>query len=145
MRMAFSQRNPWSELEQIGREFERLFQGHWPSRMERNRARFGAVNVFKGDSGVLVNAVLPGLAPEDIDISIKDQMLTLKVDRTEDQEAEGRLSRQERHTTEFSKQVHLPVEVDASSCEATYDKGVLTVKLALPVEQQPQKIEVRAV
>lgn len=145
MRMTLSQRNPWSELEQIGREFEQLFQGHWPKRMGRHQAQFGAVNVYQGDAGVLVTAVLPGLEPEEIDISIKSQVLTLKVDRTEELDAGEKLNRQERHTTEFSKQVHLPVEVDASSCDGTYEKGLLTIKLSLPAEQQPQKIQVRAV
>ncbi|MCA9041506.1 MAG: Hsp20/alpha crystallin family protein [Planctomycetaceae bacterium] len=137
--------NPWHELDQLSHQFEQLFSRQWPSASKQNRMKFGAVNVLKGKNGALVQMSVPGFEADDFDISLTHNSLTIKASRETGSDETDNVSRQERYSRQFSKTISLPVEVNPSSCDATYTKGVLTLKLELPEEQQPKKIEVKAI
>lgn len=136
--------NPWQELDQLSHQFEQLFSRQWPSTAKQNRMKFGGVNVLQGDQGVLVQMAVPGFEADDLDISLTHNTLTVKASRDLNSEETDNVSRQERYSRQFSKTVSLPVEVNPTSCDATYSKGILSLKLERPAEQQPQKIEVKA-
>lgn len=144
MRTTLRTWNPWHELDQLSHQFEQLFGRQWPASGQQNRMKFGAVNVMKGDQGVLVQMAVPGFEAGDLDISLTHNSLTVKASRETEGAESDTVSRQERYGRQFSKTISLPVEVNPTSCDATYSKGVLTLKLELPAEQQPQKIEVKA-
>ncbi|QDU82840.1 Spore protein SP21 [Polystyrenella longa] len=137
--------NPWQELDQLTHQFDQLFTRQWPAASKQNQLKFGAVNVLKNDQGVLVQLAVPGLEADDLDISLTHNSVTVKANRDADSDSSSNVSRQERSTRQFSRSISLPVEVDPSSCDATYTKGVLTLKLEQPEEQQPKKIEVKAI
>ncbi|KAA1244624.1 Hsp20/alpha crystallin family protein [Mycobacterium simiae] len=86
------------------------------------------------DGRYVVRAEIPGVDPEqDIDVTVHEGQLTIKADRSEKKEFDGR---SEFSYGSFSRTVSLPAGADEDSIEATYDKGILTVSVAVS-EQKP--------
>jgi len=82
------------------------------------------------DGHYVVRAELPGIDPaKDVDITVHDGVLTIKAERSEKKESKGR--------SEFSygslvRSVTLPADANEDNIKATYDKGILTVSVAVP-------------
>ena len=105
-----------------------------------------AVNVFASNDDLLLSMELPGIDPEKLDITVVRDTLTLRGERTADAVQAGEAyHRRERPAGSFARTVHLPFEVDATKTEATYDKGLLQVKLTRPESTRPKKVAVKAV
>ena len=104
-----------------------------------------AVDIFDGDDAIVLRAELPGLTPEDIDIEIDDNVLTLKGERRfQEQLEEGRYYRLERAYGHFQRSVTLPPGVKADDISASFDSGVLSVRVPKADEVKPRKIAVAA-
>ena len=104
-----------------------------------------AVDIFDGDEAIRLRAELPGLTPEDIDIEVDDNVLTLKGERRfTDEVQEGRYYRLERAYGHFQRSVTLPQGVKADEISASFDNGVLTVGVPKADEVKPRKIAVAA-
>jgi HSP20 family protein len=101
--------------------------------------------VWANEEGVIVSAELPGVAPEDIDISVVGDTLTLSGTRNSE-EAEGfTYTRRERGHGEFTRTFQLPFQIQGDQVEASFDKGVLHITLPRVEEDKPKRIEVKAV
>ncbi|WP_329361794.1 Hsp20/alpha crystallin family protein [Streptomyces sp. NBC_00669] len=100
------------------------------------------VEESKEDGAYTVKAELPGVDPEkDIDITVRDGLLTVHAERTE--EAEDK-HRSEFRYGSFTRSVQLPPGVKEKDITAGYDKGVLTVKAPMPTaaESEPHRVEI---
>jgi HSP20 family protein len=87
------------------------------------------------DGHYVVRAELPGIDPaKDVDISVREGRLTIKAERSEKKESKGR---SEFSYGSFVRSVLLPAGADEDDIKATYDKGVLTVSVAVPREAAP--------
>ena len=85
--------------------------------------------VEEGDN-VLVHASLPGVEPEDIDVTVENDVLTIKGHSKAEQEQQGsNFLRRERRSGSFSRSLRLPDTLDAENARPNYDNGVLTVTL----------------
>ena len=105
------------------------------------------VNVAEHDGAIEVTAEMPGCAPEDIDVQLKDGVLTIRGEKkveTDDKQKDFHVM--ERSYGMFERSFTLPVDVDASGVDATFDKGVLKVTLPKsPVEQsKTRKIAIKS-
>ena len=88
------------------------------------------------DGHYLVHAEIPGIDPaKDVDITLCDRELTIKAERSERSEANGR---SEFHYGSFVRTVTLPAAANPDDVKATYDKGILTVDVAVPAEAAPK-------
>jgi HSP20 family molecular chaperone IbpA len=95
------------------------------------------------DGRYVVRAEMPGVDPaKDIDITVRDGQLTIKAERSEKKDFDGR---SEFSYGSFARTVSLPAGADEDSIEATYDKGILTVSVAVS-EPKPteRRVQVRA-
>ena len=109
------------------------------------QAVFPAVNVWQGDEAVAVTAELAGIDPADIDISVKDDVLTLSGQRKAPEVPEdARWHRNERGYGKFSRAVRLPFAATEDKVEARMTNGVLRVVVGRPEEDKPKKIEIKA-
>jgi len=89
-----------------------------------------ALNVTEKDNVIHVEADLPGLDAKDIDVSVEDDMLTLKGERTEEKTEEGTNTyRRERRYGAFQRTVRLPARVQADQVNASFKRGVLTIDM----------------
>ncbi len=87
------------------------------------------------DGHYLVRAEIPGIDPaKDVDITVRDNQMTIKADRSEKKETRGH---SEFSYGSFMRTITLPSGADAEEIKATYDKGILTVDVALPKEVAP--------
>ena len=118
--------DPFALMRSMMRDLDR---GFWPP----SRAAFPAVNVWQGPEAVAVTAELPGIEPGDIEISVKDNVLTLSGERKAP-EVYGR----------FSRAIRLPFVASDDKVEARMANGVLWIVISRPEETKPKKIEIKA-
>jgi HSP20 family protein len=132
--------DPFADLNRVQREFEKsFFQG-------RNRpADFAPmVDVHEDEDALVLRADLPGVNREDIEIQVDANVLTLKGERKLEQENDRRrYHRVERSYGSFVRQWQIPTNIDASKVDASFENGILTLKLPKKEEQKPRKIEIR--
>jgi HSP20 family protein len=135
--------NPWKELDQIQREMGRLFGRRMA---QPSPLGYPAVNLWADDRSVVLTADVPGLEPEQLDVTINRNTVILSASPETEKRKEGETYyRRERPSASFMRTVDLPVEVDPNSAEADYSKGVLTLRMSRPVAHQPKKVAVRTV
>jgi HSP20 family protein len=142
----FFERDPFTELEHLQRQMDNLFKN--VAGVERYPRRVGVyplVNISEDSDHIYVRAELPGVSPEDLDITIKDQQLVLRGERkilTEEKEVN--YHRRERESGFFRRVLRLPAQVDPAKVEAVSQDGVLTITLAKPEEVKPRQISVKS-
>ncbi len=106
---------------------------------------FPSVNIWQGADSTAVTAELPGVQPTDIDIQVKEDLLTISGERKPPEgEGETVWHRRERGFGRFSRVIRLPYRVDAETVEARYEDGVLQVELHRPEQDKPRRIEIKA-
>lgn len=97
------------------------------------------VNVRETDEEIVVSAELPGLEEQDFEISLEEDVLTLKGEkRSEHEEKREGFHHVETTSGSFERRLRLPCEVDADAVKATYKNGVVTVVLPKGPEDRPE-------
>lgn len=138
----------WSEFERLGRfvdpwlEFERMRRNL--SRISSPSANdFPLVNVWTAADKAVVTTEVAGMDSGDIDISVADEVLTIKGKRQSDKpKGDETYHRRERWGGQFSKNIVLPFRIENSRVEAKYQKGVLTITLPRAEADKPKKIAI---
>lgn len=103
-----------------------------------------AIDVFETDETLVIQSTIAGIKAEDLDISIENDMLTIRGKRERPGNGEKKsYFYQECYWGPFSRQVILPEEVDASQAEAILKDGVLTLKIPKIKRSQKKKIIVK--
>jgi HSP20 family protein len=104
-----------------------------------------ALDVFESDDDVTVRASIPGVNPDDIDISVKGDMLTIKGQTSEErEEKQGNYHLRERRYGAYQRSVNLPAPVNTDKAEAEFKNGVLTLTLPKVEEVKPKSIKIKA-
>jgi len=102
------------------------------------------VDIFEDAEGIRIIAEVPGVKPEDVKISLEDNVLTIRGSKQQvAQERTERVHRYERTYGTFERSFTLPATVDATSIKASYEYGVLTVTLPKAEKAKPRQIEVQ--
>lgn len=103
-----------------------------------------AVDVGETENNFIVKASIPGINPDDLDISFADNTLTIRGESKEEHvEESARFHVRERRFGQFMRTITLPLAVDAEQIEAHYENGVLTLTLPKADEIKPRKISIR--
>ncbi|HSJ28605.1 MAG TPA: Hsp20/alpha crystallin family protein [Acidimicrobiia bacterium] len=98
-----------------------------------------SIDVMKKDGEIVVTAELPGIDPEQVEVSFEDDVLVIKGEKSEEKEVtEDDRYMRERTFGRFQRRIALPAGTSPDSMSAHYDKGVLTVTVKLPTESLPQ-------
>jgi HSP20 family protein len=141
----------WSDLERFGfsldpwRDFERVNRAltRWnaPASVE-----FPAVNVWVAENNAFVTSELPGVEPEDIDISVAGKSLTIRGSRKSEDLKEGEsFHRRERWHGQFTKTLEMPFSIESGKVDAKFVKGILNISLPRAEAEKPRKISVKSV
>jgi HSP20 family protein len=140
--------DPFSEFRGLRRAMDRgVFEFYGPTvwRNAETSLTF-PVDLSETDGQVVVKAALPGIQPEDVDISVIDGVLTIKGETKSEEKSEAEnYHRREIRYGAFSRAITLPTEVDDARAEAEFRDGVLTVTLPKAEEARPKQIKVKAV
>ena len=103
------------------------------------------VDVAERDDDLLVTAEVPGLKSEDLDISVTNDVLTLRADQSSESEStEGEYHRREIVQGSFVRHIRLPCAVDADHANASYRDGVLRLVLPKTARERTRKIAIAA-
>jgi HSP20 family protein len=142
--MALVRWNPERELDSLQSDLNRLFDGFFGSRAGNGGRRWTpAMDLVEGDDSLVLRADLPGMTEDDLDIEIKDGVLTVSGERKAEREDKGEgYYRAERAFGSFSRSLTLPEGVDADQVSASFDKGVLEVKIPKPAESKPHRVQI---
>ncbi|MDT8898176.1 Hsp20/alpha crystallin family protein [Thermanaerothrix sp. 4228-RoL] len=133
------------EMERMEREMDRLFETFFPRRRRFFEVEFPPMNVWTNPEGAVVTVELPGVNPEQIEVSVVGDTLTLRGKRVAEDLPEGaRYQRRERFQGEFARSLQLPFSIDADHVEAQYENGILTITLPRAEADKPKRITVQA-
>lgn len=135
-----------NRFEDLRREMDRLIDGFGFGILQAPLRAIGgypAVNVWDEGPSICVEAELPGVKREQLDLCVTGKELTLKGNRPTVSEENLTYQRRERGTGEFARVIPLPVEVDSNGIEAKLSEGVLTIRLPKAEKSRPRQIEVK--
>jgi len=129
------------------RELRRSSWGSWPALDELNEDWENALSVdmYETEKEVVIETDLPGVAPEDVDIQVTADTVTIQGEKKEEVEEKKKdWMRRERSYGRYSRTLGLPVPVIADQAEAEFNDGSL--KLVIPKEKKatPKKVSVKA-
>jgi len=136
--------DPWREIGQLQNEMSRMLAG------ARTHSAFGQrefppVNLYASEHDLLLTLELAGIDPAKVDVAVTGDTVTIKGERPADAPQPGEsFHRRERPAGSFKRAVQLPFAVDPGKTEATYEKGVLAVRLGRPDSQKPKKVLVKS-
>ena len=134
-----------NRFDELRREMDRLFDNFGMGRARWPYARpstFPVMNVWDAGDTVCVEAEIPGVGKDDVEIFAVGNELTVK-GRREPMEGKLTYHRQERGTGEFTRVLTLPVEVNTDEVDAVLDNGVLTVRLPKAEAAKRKQITVK--
>lgn len=104
------------------------------------------IDVYQTDEDIVIKSTVAGVSPEDLDIAITNDMVTIRGRRDRDEEiAPDQYFYQECYWGPFSRSVILPADVASDKAEATMKHGILSIRLPKVEKEQTKKIKVRAV
>lgn len=140
--------SPFRHLSVLRDEIDRLFDSPLDA-LTSNSQQFlngwlPTVDLYEDRDHLVLRAELPGMKKEDIDISLHGDVLTLSGERKEEGTFEkAETYRAERFLGRFQRTLTLPVAVDTSKVQASYQDGILTVTLPKAEEAKPKQIQVK--
>jgi HSP20 family protein len=140
---------PWSQeprggFEALRREMDDLFERFGTFAPALARPAFPPVNLYETDEAFVLTAELPGIAPEELEVSLEGSTVTLRGERKPVSEEGASVHRAERPAGVFRRAIDLPVPIDGEKVEATHRSGVLTLRLPKAAEHRPRQISVKA-
>jgi len=142
--MAIIRWDPFREMTNFEDQFNRLWRGVADGG-KRQESWLPAVDVFDTKDAVVLKAELAGMRPDDIQIEVEDNVLTIKGERRfEEKVDEDRYYRVERRFGSFQRSLALPQGVRAEDIQASYEDGILEVRVPKVEEEKPKKITVTA-
>jgi HSP20 family protein len=140
----------WEPLRELGslqnemnRLFNTVFDTPTPGNGGTMRRWVPAMDLVESGDHFVLRADLPGMGQDDIKIELEDGTLTISGERkAEHEEKEEGYYRVERAFGSFSRSLTLPKGVDAGAVSASFDRGVLEVRIPKPEERKPRRIEI---
>lgn len=140
---------PFREMATLRNAMDRFFDEPifeaprlWSSRLDEFAL---AVDVSEEDDAYIVKASVPGVDPDDVEVTLTDNVLTMKGESREDKEVDEKdYHLRERRFGSFSRSLTLPMSIEEGKVEATHDNGVLTLRLPKSEEVKPKKIAIKA-
>lgn len=124
-------------------DIDRFFNDSWPISSESRAGTFFAprVDIKELDDHYEITAELPGVARDDIHVHVKEGILTLEAETSQEdkEEKEGRVIRQERRYGKFMRSFNLGNDVEESDIKASFKDGVLTLQAPKLVEKEVER------
>jgi HSP20 family protein len=137
--------SPFGELLSLRRAMDRLIDDDFFRPMSWNGSETSApaLDVSTSTDALVVEAALPGVRPEEVDITVENGTLTIRGEtKTERQEGEGDFLVREIRRGSFARAVSLPSGLEPDKASATFENGVLTLRIPKAEEVKPRQIRI---
>jgi HSP20 family protein len=147
--MALVRWEPAREISSLQSEMNRLFNTFFDTPTPGGnggaaRRWVPSMDLVETDEHFVLRADLPGLSEQDVAIELEDNVLTVSGERkAEHEEKKEGFYRMERSFGQFRRSLTLPEGVDPDAIAATFDKGVLEVRIPKPEERKPRKVAIQ--
>jgi HSP20 family protein len=133
----------YSNLHRLSRMMDEMLGGGWNGGTVAS-AWTPTVDVFEDKENLKIVMELPGVSPEDVKLSLENQVLTIQGEKKQvAEESSERWHRYERSYGSFERMFTLPSSVDAERIQAKVDNGLLTVTLPKSEKARPRQIEIQ--
>jgi HSP20 family protein len=143
--MALVRWDPGREVDTLQSEVNRIFDTFFGGSDTRARRWVPAMDLVETEDHLVLRADLPGLEKDDVNVEVKDGVLTISGERrAEHEEKSEGFHRVERAFGSFSRSLSLPDGIDAEKVAADFDKGVLEVRIPKPEERKPHRVSIGA-
>jgi len=109
----------------------------------RNRNEYPAFRMYENDDGLLLTAEVPGVNPEDINLEINDNVLTITIEKKPEENENLKILRSEREYGKFIRSFQLPIKIKEDEISAEYKYGILRILLPKAEEEKPKKIAIQ--
>lgn len=137
--------DPLTEFNTFRREIDRVFDSVRNTTVANRFRTFPQVNIAESEGEVAIEALVPGVDPETINVSVLRNQLTISGNKPAlDNVEEDRIHRNERGSGEFNRSFRLPAEIDADKVTAEARNGVLYLTLPKAEAAKPRRIAVNA-
>jgi HSP20 family protein len=145
--MALVRWEPLREIGSVQNEINRLFNTFFDTPVSAGegvgRRWLPAMDLVESDDHFLLRADLPGMGEDDVKLELEDGVLTVSGERkAEHEERKEGYHRLERAYGSFSRSLTLPEGVDPAAVEASFDRGVLEVRIPKPEQRQPHRVSI---
>ena len=140
---------PMSEMvtlrDAMDRLFDEAFTRPWGLADGGRGSGMPAIDMYQTDDDVVVKAVVPGMKPEEVQISVTGDVLTIKGEtKSENDTKEKAYHIREQRWGSFERSVSLPTAVKSDKAEAAFENGVLTITLPKAEDVKPKMISIKA-
>ena len=139
--------DPFREMINLSKAMDRWIDNSLPSRegVWEDYSWTLPLDVVENEDGYLVKASVPGMKPEDLEITYNNSTLTIKGQVKEDQETKDKkFHLRERRFGSFIRSLTLPMTINADAISAEYKDGVVTLRLPKTEAVKPKKIAIKA-
>ena len=136
------------EIRKMRKDMDRLFDRIWEEfsgpLIPRPAREIPFIDLSETEENLIIKAEVPGINPEDLDISIADDTLTIRGEMKQEIVSEGEdYHRTERRYGSFSRTLQLPCRVLMEDVEATYKKGILSIVLPKCKPEKARGVKVK--
>ena len=137
--------DPFQEMLNLRRTVDRLFDNVSTDHELAQPSLWGlAVDVVENKDDFIVKASVPGVNPDDLDVSYADDTLTIKGEIKSDNEVkENQYHLHERRYGSFTRSISLPTKIKGDAIDASYQNGVITLRLPKAEEVKPKRIAIK--
>jgi HSP20 family protein len=139
---------PFPEMMTLRQAMDGLFEDSFvsaPRLADNGGSATPAIDVFETGEKLGIKASMPGVKPDDIEISITPEGVMIKGEtKSEEETKEANYVRRECHYGSFTRTVGLPTGLKIDKAEATMDNGVLTIEIPKAEEEKPKTVKIKA-
>ncbi|MEX2598325.1 MAG: Hsp20/alpha crystallin family protein [Dehalococcoidia bacterium] len=144
--MVMARWDPFREMRRMQQMTDRLWRS---SSAEGEAMEIGAwtmpLDIVENNDSIVVRAAVPGIDPQEIDVSVEDNILTISAERrSESEQQEGRYLLQESAEGSFRRSVRLPNIIDGEQAESSCENGVLSITFPKQEQKKARRIEVKS-
>jgi HSP20 family protein len=136
--------DPFRQMMSLRQMMDRLFEDAFvmPREGQMSAAEGTALDVYEEGNNLVVEAHLPGMKPEEVDVTVEGGMLTIRGETKSEQERKDRnyLIREHRQGS-FARSVRLPDNIDPDKVQANFDNGVLRIEFPRPEQTRAKRIQ----
>ncbi|MGH2581954.1 MAG: Hsp20/alpha crystallin family protein [Anaerolineales bacterium] len=137
--------DPFRDLMDMRREWDRLFDNSFLAPMTTNGWHAPRVDMYQTDNDMVIEAAMPGIKSEDVDIQVTGDMVTIKAERKEEKERnDATYHLREQRYQSYARSLMLPVPVKADKANAEVKDGVLHLTLPKAEEAKAKTITIKA-
>ncbi|MFZ2448742.1 MAG: Hsp20/alpha crystallin family protein [Syntrophobacteraceae bacterium] len=135
---------PGRILERLQGEVNRLMSTFSPGKSPESGGVFPPANISEEGENLIIRAEMPGIAYEEIEVSVEDESVTIRGERKVGTEEDVNYHRREREGGRFRRVLTLPSRIDPEQAAASFKNGILKVVLPKVKETEPRQVKVMA-